>query len=263
MKILFAVPAIGLFLLSAPAGAADHRASPSLLGPLGLNTVPSARMDKAGTVRLGASTLDPYMHGTASIQISDSFNVTLRQTAETSSFTNDPDRLTPGLDLKLRLSPETKYMPEISVGIIGALGHKRMAGEYVAASKRYKDFDFTAGLGWGRYGSSGTFDNPLGFLSTHFKDRRPVDGQMPSGPDHWFTGDNLGLFGGVEYFTPVDGLSLKLDYSADRYTAEKTAFNFDPPDPWTIGVHYAPTDWADIGVGVAGTEKIMATLYRT
>ena len=58
-------------LLCLPARAEDDSYSPTLTGPLGLNVIPSARMDEAGTVRLGVSTLDPYMICVIVFQISD------------------------------------------------------------------------------------------------------------------------------------------------------------------------------------------------
>lgn len=259
LKSGLAIFALGIVTLSTFVWAGGQE-SPSLLGPLGLNTIPSARMEPAGTIRAGVSTLDPYAHATLAVQTNDSLNITLRQSAETSALNDDADRLYPGVDLKLRLAKETKFTPEFSLGAIGSLGHKRMAGEYLALSKRYHDFDFTAGLGWGRYGSSGTFDNPFGVLGRHFDDPRALDGEMPNGPEDWLTGEDTGLFGGVEYFTPINGLSLKLDWGADRFIAEETAFDFDAPDPWSIGLHYAPTAWANLGIGVMGGDKILAAL---
>jgi hypothetical protein len=216
-------------------------------------------MEKSGTVRLGAATADPYAHLYLSVQPADSVNITLRQTAETSDLQADPDRLYPGIDLKFRLMEEGKYRPELSLGLLSAIGHKRMAGEYLAMSKRYGDLDFTAGLGWGRMGSSGAIGNPLNIASGHFGKNRALDGEMPNGPEDWFTG-NAGIFGGVEYFMPVDGLSLKLDWGADRYSAEKTAFDFHAPAPWSAGINYAPEDWLNVGIGILGGEKIMASL---
>lgn len=216
-------------------------------------------MDPSGTLRAGVATSDPYVHAYLSVQAADSLNLTLRQTAEISGLNDDAKRLYPGIDLKLRLLEEGKYQPEISLGLISAIGHKRMAGEYLALSKRYKDFSFTGGIGWGRFGSSATFKNPMTFLSDHFEDRTP-DGEMPNGPQDWFTGDDIGMFGGVEYFTPLEGLSLKLDWGADRYRAETATFDFDSPDPWSVGINYAATDWINLGVGIMGGDKIMASL---
>ncbi|MEZ5814141.1 MAG: YjbH domain-containing protein [Alphaproteobacteria bacterium] len=234
--------------------------STSLYGPLGLNTVPSARMDKAGTARIGVSTLDPYLHNWLSFQPAAPLSITLRQTAEISGLNDEADRLYPGLDLKLRLLKETALKPEISIGLQSAIGHKRMAGEYLAISKRYNNFDFTAGLGWGRYAGAAHFKNPLNALGGHFEKKRANDGEAPNRPDDWFTGEDIGIFGGVEYFTPLKGLSVKLDYGADRFEAEQAAFDFNAPAPWSAGLNYRPKPWIVIGLAAQGTDKIMGRI---
>jgi hypothetical protein len=232
----------------------------TLTGPLGLNTMPSARVDKTGTIRAGISTLDPYAHGYVGFQLAEPLYINVRQTAKTSNINEDPDRLYPGVDIKLRLLEENRARPEVAIGLQSIVGHKRMAGEYIAASKRYKNFDFTAGLGWGRYGTARHFNNPLKGLVSHFGKDRMLDGEMPNEPTNWFTGDSIGFFGGIEYFTPIKDLSIKFDYGADRYTAEKAAFNYDAPAPWSLGLDYQPVPWASIGIAAQGTDKIMARL---
>lgn len=222
--------------------------------------MPSAYMEPAGTIRAGISTADPYAHSYLSVQAAEALNVTLRQTAEISSLRDDAKRLYPGIDLKLRLAEEDRFTPEISLGLMGATGHRRMAGEYLALSKRFHDFTMTGGLGWGRYGGNAGFKNPLGLISTHFDRHRDNDGNMPNGPKDWFTGSDIGLFGGVEYAGFIDGLSVKLDYGADHYSAEKSAFDYDAPAPWAIGLNYSPVDNVDLGLGLIGGQKIMATL---
>lgn len=241
----------------APAQAANLPASPALYGPLGLNTIPNARMDKPGMLRAGISSLDPYVHGWLGIQIADPLYIGLRQTAETSAINKNPDRLYPGIDLKWRILEETRARPEIAIGMQSAIGHKRMAGEYIAASKRYRNFDFTAGLGWGRLGSAGHFKNPFSGL---FNRTRALDGEAPAKPGDWFTGKSVGLFGGIEYFTAIDGLSAKLDYNADRYIAERDAFGFKPSSPWSAGLNYSPIPGLDLGLAAQGTDKIMGRL---
>ncbi len=241
-------------------GAHAQTPSTSLYGPLGLNTVPSARMDPAGTARIGASTLDPYLHSWLSFQPVDPLSITLRQTAEISNINDDADRLYPGVDLKLRVLEETSIRPEISLGLQTAIGHKRTAGEYIALSKRYNNFDFTAGLGWGRYAGAGHFKNPFKAFGGHFEKDRTRDGESPNRPDDWFTGEDVGLFGGVEYFTPLKGLSVKLDYGADRFKAEKEAFNFNAPKPWSAGLNYKPAPWIDLGLAMQGTDKLMGRI---
>lgn len=244
---------------AAPANAAQGH-STNLYGALGLNTIPNARMDDTGTIRAQLSHLDPYLHGFMGIQIADPLYIGIRQSAEFSSYENDAKNVYPGIDAKLRLVKESAHIPEISFGVQSGLGHKRQAGEYLAFSKRYHNFDFTGGIGWGRFASAAHIDNPLKALGAHFDKDRSLDGQNPNKPQNWLTGQNIGLFAGVEYFTSIDGLSLKADYGGDAYEAEKAAFNFRPAAPWSLGFNYKPWNFLDFGVAAQGTEKIMARL---
>lgn len=233
----------------------------TVLGPMGLSVIPSARMDETGTVRAGVSTLDPYINATLGLQIAKPLYINIRQTAEVSGINDDADHLYPGIDMKLRLLEEGPYHPEISLGWLGAVGHKRMAGEYLVASKRFENWDVSGGIGWGRYGSAHQIDNPLGILSSHFKKGRSLDGNDPNSPQDWFTDDQVGLFAGVEYSTPwVDGLSLSAEWGADRYVAESAAFDFNAPSPWALGIHYSPKPWINLSTALVGGEKIMASL---
>lgn len=247
-------------------GSGFVRAEPSdytsfLTGPLGLNAVPSARMAPAETVSAGVSTLDPYVHGYIGFQIAEPLYINIRQSAEVSNINSGAKRLYPGVDFKLRLLDENAHRPAIALGLQSAIGHKRMAGEYLVLSKRYNDFDFTLGAGWGRFGSAAHIGNPLKALHSHFGKNRDLDGEMPSEISDWFTGRDIGFFGGVEYFTPwVDGLSAKVDWGADRYEAERAAFGFDPAAPWSASLVYRPVSWTDASIGIQGTEKIMGRL---
>ncbi|MCK5284293.1 MAG: YjbH domain-containing protein [Alphaproteobacteria bacterium] len=231
-----------------------------LYGQIGLNVIPSARMDKTGTIKIGVSTLDPYIHSFAGIQLTDHLHINIRQSAEISNINKDAKHLYPGVDIKLRLLKENHIQPELSIGLQSAIGHKRMAGEYIAISKQHNNFDFTAGLGWGRLGSAEHFNNPLKSILKHFGKNRSLDGEMPNEPANWFTGEKIGIFAGVEYFTPIKGLSIKLDYGADRYKAEKTALNYNAPDPWSAGITYQPTNWSNLSIAMQGTDKLMGRL---
>ncbi len=238
-------------------------ASAMITGTIGLNTIPSSRMLESGSITSGVSTLDPYLHGYIGVQIADPLFINIRQTAEISNINKDADRLYPGVDLKLRIAEESRRTPEIAIGLQSAIGHKRMAAEYILASKRHDNFDFTAGIGWGRFATASHFKNPLGLLSTHFDKTRTSDGEMPNSAQNWFTGEHIGLFGGVEYFTPLKGLSLKFDYGADRYSAEKAALNYNAPAPYALGLSYSPKPWINGQIGFQGTDKVLARLSLT
>ncbi len=234
--------------------------SPAQNGYLGLNTIPNARMDKTSILRAGISTLDPYLNSYISAQIADPLSITFRQTAEISSLTADAKKLYPGVDIKLRLSNENTYRPAIALGIQSAIGHKKMAGEYLTLSKRYNNLDFTAGLGWGRFGTSGHLRNPLSSLFPHFKKNRDYNSEIPNKPSNWFTGEDIGIFGGIEYFLPYNGFSVKLDYNSDRYIAEKSTFDYKNASAWGLGLDYSYNNWFTAGIGIQGTDKVMGRL---
>lgn len=239
---------------------AEPSATPSLYGMMGLNTVPGARMEESGNVRASLSAMGPYAHAGLHVQIATPLSLTLRQTARLSSQTASTDRLYPGLDIKLRLMKESTYGPEIALGALSAIGHKRMAGEYLALSKQFGNWDLTAGMAWGRLGSAGHIKNPLGFLMSRFDKKRPLDGDNPSGPHDWFTGQDVGFLGGLSYATPIDGLTLKADWNADKYKTEQAAFGYHTPAPWSAGFSYSPRQWIHIGAALIGGQKIMGTL---
>lgn len=241
------------------ARANESSPSSNYLGMTGLNTVPSARMDEEGTAHIGVSTLDPHNHAFIGMQIAKPLYVNLRQSMEVSSVGQKPVFVYPGMDFKLRLAEEGRYRPEIAFGMNSALGHKRFSSEYFALSKRMHDFDFTAGIAWGRLNGGGHIKNPFAVLS-HFDQDRDFNSEDSAAPSDWFTGEEIGFFGGVEYYTPLKGLSLKADIGGDHYTAEKRIAGFNDPSPWSIGFNYAPTDWFGFSGGVIGGDKVMARL---
>ena len=194
------------------------------MGMLGLNTIPNARMDSKGTVRIGASTTDPYLHYFMGFQIAEPLYINLRQTAEISSLIHAEKRLYPGVDFKLRLMKDTRKRPELSFGVQSAFGHKRLSSEYLTFSKRLYNIDYTGGLAWGQLGSAGHIKNPLRGISAHFSKERDYSSEESQSFQNWFTGKEIGFFGGVEYFTPLKGLSIKADYGANRYVSEKNNF---------------------------------------
>lgn len=230
----------------------------------GLNLVPVARHYETDTLVLQADYNDPYAQMHIGYQLLDSFYVGLRQTFELSSLRDDADRVYPGVDMKLRLLRETRTFPEISLGWHSAVGHRRMAGEYLAFSKRFYDFDLSGGLGWGRFGSSGHLKNPFTIVSSHFGRARRLSGENPNGPEDWFTGKDVGLFAGVAYETPIEGVRLTAEYGGDRFVEEAIAIDgYETPSPFSLGVDYSYEDWANVGLVLRGGNKVMGRLTFT
>ena len=74
-------------------------------------------------------------------------------------------------EAKVRLWPEQKYLPQVALGIRDLVGTGVYGSEYLVASKKYGNFDITAGMGWGRLAGNGDFNNPLIQLSDSFRRR--------------------------------------------------------------------------------------------
>ena len=84
-----------LVFLSSGLARAGEYPTPSLMGPIGLNVIPSARMDAPGTMRLGLSTMDPYLHAYIGLQIAPALHINIRQSAEVSNINEEAARLYP------------------------------------------------------------------------------------------------------------------------------------------------------------------------
>ncbi len=234
--------------------------SPNNLGNLGLNNIPSARMDDIGITRVGISYNEPYTHGFIGFQIAQPLYINVRQSVER-KYAKPQRALYPALDFKLRLQEESSKKPSVAFGIDSAIGHSRTSSEYITLSKRHHNFDFTGGVAWGRLAGEGHIRNPFAALGSHFDVRRDHNDSNGSNVGDWFTGEKIGFFGGVEYFTPMKGLSLKADYGGFDYDIEQAAnAQFKAPNPYSIAVNYKPFKQADISIGTTGFESVMARL---
>ena len=58
----------------------------------------------------------------------------------------------------------------------------------------------------------------------------------------FFHGHNVGVFGGAVWHTPLDGLSLMVEYDSDTYAQEKALGNFPPRSQVNYGLTYDLSD---------------------
>ncbi|MCC7319462.1 MAG: YjbH domain-containing protein [Rubellimicrobium sp.] len=155
-------------------------------------------------------------------------------------------------DLRYQIADEGDLMPAIAVGIQDFMGTGVYSSEYLVASKTIGDsFRVTAGLGWGRLGTYGGFDNPLGMVSDSFNTRPPAynpgdpGGTVPF--DTFFHGD-AALFGGVEW-APTDRILVKVEYSSDDgYRDINGEPLLDRRIPLNFGVNWRPRPAYQIGL---------------
>jgi len=154
-------------------------------------------------------------------------------------------------DLKFRLAEEGQYMPQIALGFQDVLGTGVYSGEYLVASKDWGPIDFTLGMGWGRLATRAAFPNPFGLISSKF-DTRPGFSGSGGTPllTSFFRGPDVGLFGGVEYHTPIPRLTFKMEYSSDNYQREtqRTGINYGE-FPINFGFDYR--FWSNVDMGLA------------
>src|SRR4029077_19570116 len=121
---------------------------------------------------------------------------------------------------------------------------------YLVASKNFfGDLDTSIGLGWGRRAGAAEITNPLTLVFPSFKNRVSYFGQA-GGADFnaFFHGEKVGAFGGVGWHTPLEGLSLLVEYDSDTYAQERATGNFTARNQVNFGATYALSDQMQFGL---------------
>ena len=220
--------------------------SPSNYGGAGLFDMRTARFYPDGYLVLGVSDSEPDDRYSITVQALPWAEFTFRYSIIRAEQLYDRS-----FDIKFRLSHETEYVPELALGLQDILGTGVYSAEYFVASKRWGPLDFTLGMGWGRLGSRGTFENPFGIFGKGFLERRNANNQggVPLFSSY-FHGPDVGIFGGIEYKTPIENLNLKVEYSSDTYKQEKALIGTDYSFPVNFGLTYRPLPWLDLSLSL-------------
>lgn len=230
-------------------------------GGVGLIEMPSARMAPDGELSAGASFFKNTQHYNLGFQILPWLEASFRYSGLDHFNTDFPVYYDRAFAVKARLFQETDYTPALAIGINDLVGTGVYGGEYIVASKQFGDFDATLGMGWGRLGSADNFRNPLGAISKSFYDRAPFSGEGGTfNFNAYFHGPTAGIFGGVDWRTPLNGLTLIAEYSSDAYTAETVSGNFKPRNQMNFGASYAPLDSVTLGLNWLYGESIGASI---
>ena len=221
-------------------------------GLIGVLQTPSARMAPEGEFHFNYSLVGPYRRYNVFVQPFNGLSVGFRYSDITNQLYGSADKtgtrtLTDkSIDFKLRLVEEDHRLPELAVGITDVGGTGLFSSEYVVASKRTGNFDWSLGLGWGNLGSSNNFGNPLGKLDTRFNSRLGGGGDYGGEFrfDSFFRGSTA-LFGGVQYHLPSEKWILKAEYDGNNYQHENVPLR--QSSPINAGVVYKQTpsiDWS-------------------
>ena len=234
-----------ILLFALPAAASEPNASTppvrNLWGEVGLLDMPNARMTDDGMLTFTFAAMQNTQRYNFDFQLMPWIDTTFRY-----GHVSGPNGFADyhrNLGFKMRLFQESEDFPEISLGIRDMIGTGRQGAEYLVFSKAVGDFDVTAGVGWGRLSNVDTFPNPLALVIKSFETRSvaPVTGGTPAF-GQIFHGPGLGLFGGIDWRTPIDGLDLIAEYSSDKYTYEAQRGVMQVRSPFNVGMSYAIFD---------------------
>ena len=196
--------------------------SPYLYGGIGLIDTPTARFSSDGEFVFGVSSESPLNRIYSNMQFFPWLEATLKYTENKSVPYSEGSHQTwkdKGIDLKFRITEESNQFPSIAIGLLDIGGTGAYAGEYIVASKAIKNMDLSLGLGWGILGGLDHLNNIFGHLDNKRNNRLSDSGLGGTiDLDQFFSGKNTSIFGGIEYFTPINNLSLKLEYNTTDYS---------------------------------------------
>lgn len=200
-------------------------------GGIGSIITPTARFSDDGEITFGISKELPFNRIYAKMQMFPWMEAVLKYTETTHRSYNDNMVQTwkdKGIDVKFKLLEEGKsnfglfsesVIPELAIGLNDLGGTGSYEGQYIVGSKRInQNLDFTLGIGFGRLAGAQHINNPIEGLF----------GEPASGYDlryggtfnigSWFDGQKAAFFGGLEYLTPIENLSLKIEYDPSDYS---------------------------------------------
>ena len=203
-------------------------------GTTGLIDLPSARMEDDATIKIGAAFDERHRSYMLTYQATPWLEATFRYTGFEQFFFWDRN-----YEVKFRLLEETADLPQLALGIRDIVGTGVFGSEYLVASKRFGALDTTLGVGWGRLADEGVFSNPLTNLSDRFA-QREIDaefgGELATGS--FFSGPNMGIFGGLEYDFERWPVTLVAEYNPDQYLINQVNGELPPASPWSFGAKW-------------------------
>lgn len=237
--------------------------SQSDFGGVGLLQMPSARMARDGEFSASYHDSEEYRRWAASVQIYDWLETTLRYTdtrtkpySYNPGFSGDQSHKDKGIDFKFKLLDEGYWVPQTVFGVRDFAGTGLFDSEYLAASKRWGDIDFTLGIGWGNMAESANISNPFCNYKESFCVRpgfNGIPGDFELG--NMFHG-SAALFGGIEYQTPWKPLRVKVEYDGNDYSQEYAGV-IHQSTPINVGLVYKATSLLDTTISYQRGNTLM------
>lgn len=228
-------------------------------GSPGYLQMPSARMAPDGEVALTLNKVDPYLRYNLNVQMLPWLDATLRYVQDSSvTLFTGKDNVDKGVDLRFRLLEETEVLPAVALGLRDLAGTGLFNGEFLVASKRLGDFDFTAGLGWGNLGERDRLKNPFCTAADHFCTRPSTTsgkgGQIEF--KKFFTGP-MSPIAGVSWQTPWQPLILLAEADGNDYSNESNPSAFESDSPFNFGAQLRVNPNVALRVGFERGNTVM------
>lgn len=251
------------FLLCAPVHAGDAPFTGAAnWGGTGLMEIPTARVMPENHWRIGIGQVDPSRTYFGVVSPIPGLEVDGRVTeildtseeveqGDFEGYGNDKDK---SVDFKYQFLRERKYFPALALGIMDPSGTRLLASQYVVASKQVYPFDFTVGLGNGRFG-----ERPLDSSG------KGVEVELFSDPKQWW--DDARVFAGIQ-FAPSEKFALMVEYAPidyhkmSLYDVGDKETHFDGPVPSRVnyGMRLRPLDWTEIDLSWQRGEQVGVTV---
>tara|TARA_B100000212_G_scaffold298715_1_gene243047 strand:- start:4183 stop:6324 length:2142 start_codon:yes stop_codon:yes gene_type:complete len=200
----------------------DTGYSSSYFGDTGLAILPTARFQDEGTLKFGLSSFYPYEVTSIAASPFPWMEAVFRYTEiknekyGPASYSGNQTNKDKGFDFKFRLKKETRYLPNVALGLRDLAGEARFSSEYFAFTKSFYDLDLTMGIAWGFLGRDENISNPFKSRAGEFANTR-ARGESKGGFNYsqWFSGP-ASIFGGLEYRFSRYGVRFKLEYDTSR-----------------------------------------------
>lgn len=219
---------------------ADPYSGYNTYGTPGLIEMPSAISRPDAELSFTSSYFKNQTRNTVTFQVTPRLSASFRYSNIESFRSKGAELFDRSFSLHYRFLDDdpTSWRPAVAIGLNDFLGTGIYSSEYIVASKAVGNgVRVMGGLGWGRLGTEGGFDNPLGFIDERFKTRpsRDVGQGGTADADQFFRGD-AAFFGGIEW-QATDKLSFAAEYSSDGYPLEDGP-TFEHKSPFNFGVSY-------------------------
>ena len=221
-------------------------------GTTGLIDIPTARFDEDGVFAVGASIDERHRQFSVTYQATPWLQGTFRYTGFNEFFHWDRN-----YEFKARLWEEELYLPQVAVGVRDIVGTGVFGSEYIVASKQVGNTDFTLGVGWGRLAGKGLVANPLKQIDDRFATRSGetgLGGEFSVGD--FFSGPEVGFFGGVSHAFESLPLTAILEYNPDQYDWDASRGADRPTSPWSAGLTWHALPGVDLRLSVQHGHEI-------